>query len=93
MRCLVCLGGRGGWISGGGEYTAKNAQVATSVLTSCNETLVARLFVIRLAQVRYLHACVRMARDRLVDNESVASCQQSFCKLIVKTCYAQAYKM
>ena len=28
--------------------------------------------------------------QQFVDNKSVASCQQTYCKLIVKTCYPQA---
>ena len=37
-----------------------------------------------------ISGCVRMACDSLLTTKSVASCQQTCCKLIVKTCYPQA---
>ena len=60
-------------------YTAKNAQVATSLLTSWNNLL-------QKADIRMRSHGLR----QLVDDKSVASCQQTCCKLIVKTCYQQA---
>ena len=61
-------------------YTAKNAPVATSLLTSCNNL--------------FQQADIRMRSHglwQLVDDKSVASCQQACCKLILKTCYPQAW--
>ena len=58
-------------------YTAKNAQVAANLLTSCNNLL----------QV-YIR-CVHMACDKLVDYEPVTCCQQFCYKSIVETCYPQ----
>ena len=59
--------------------TAKNVNVATRLWTSCN----------RLDQ----QADVRMRSHglrQLVNDKSVASCQQTCFKLIVKTCHLQA---
>ena len=55
--------------------TVKNAQVATSLLTSCKNLL---------------QQAVSHGLQQLADDKSVASCQQICCKLIVKTCYPQA---
>ena len=55
-------------------YTAKNVQVVTSLLTSCNNLL--------------QQADIRMRShglQQLVDDKSVASCQQACCKLIIST--------
>ena len=60
-------------------YAAKNAQNATSLLTFCNNLL----------QQADIRMCLHGLRQ-LVDDKSVASCQQTCCKLIVKTCYPQA---
>ena len=60
-------------------YAAKNAPVATSLLTSCNNLL-------QQADIRMRSHGLR----QLVDDKSVASCQQACCKLILKTCYPQA---
>ena len=55
----------------------KNAEVSTTVLTSCN----------RLADTnKPTSGCIRMAYGQLVDDKSVVSCYQTCCKLIVKTC-------
>ena len=46
-----------------------------------------------LQQTCYQQADIRMRSHdlrQLVDDKSVASCQQTCCKLIVKTCYPQA---
>ena len=51
---------------------AKNTQLATSMLTSCN----------RLVINKPISGYVRMACNSFVDNKSVASCQQT-CKLIL----------
>ena len=62
------------------QYPAKNAQ-------HCNK------FVDILQQTFYQQADIRMRSHglrQLVDDKSVASCQQTCCKLIVKTCYPQA---
>ena len=54
------------------------AQVAKGLLTCCNNLLQA-------------NTKMRSHGSRqLVDDKSVASCQQTCCKLIVKTCYPQA---
>ena len=62
------------------SYTATRIQqVATSLLTSCNN----------LSQ-----ATIRMRSHglrQLVEDKSVASCQQTCRKLIVQTCYQQAF--
>ena len=60
-------------------YTAKNEQVVTSLFTSCNNLLQQADIRMRLHGLR-----------QLVDDKSVASCQQTCCKLMVQTCYAQA---
>ena len=66
------------------QYLAKNAQ-------HCNKS------VDILQQTCYQQADIRMRSHglrQLVDVKSVASCQQTCCKLIVKTCYPQAcYKL
>ena len=59
-------------------YRANNAQVATSLLTSCNN-------LFQQADIRMRSHGLR----QLVDDKSVASCQETCCKLIVKTCYPQ----
>ena len=56
-------------------YTAKSAQVGT-MLTSCN----------RLEQQDDIRMRFNSLRQ-LVDEKSAATCQQTCCKLIVKTCY------
>ena len=61
------------------SYTAKNTQVATSLLTSCNNLL--------QANIRMRSHGLR----QLVEDKSVASFQQTCCKLIVQTCYQQAF--
>ena len=46
-----------------------------------------------LQQICYQQADIRMRSHglrQLVDDKSVASCQQTCCKLILKTCYPQA---
>ena len=58
-------------------YTAKNAQVAANLLTSCNNLL----------QV-YIRVCSHGLRQ-LVDYEPVTCCQQFCYKSIGKTCYPQ----
>ena len=64
-------------------YTANNAQVETSLLTSCNNLL-------QQADIRMRSHGLR----QLVDDKSVASCEQACCKLILKTFYPQAcYKL
>ena len=60
-------------------YTAKNAQVATSLLTTCNNLL-------QQADIRMRSHGLR----RLNDDKSVVSYRQTCCKLIVQTCYSQA---
>ena len=54
-------------------------------------------FVDILQQTCYQQSDIRMRSHvlrQLVDDKSVASCQQTCCKLIVKTCYPQAcYKL
>ena len=62
------------------KYTAKNLQVATTLLTSCNNLL-------QQADIRMCSHCSR----QLVDNKSVGSCPQACCKLVVETCYPQAF--
>ena len=59
--------------------TAKNAPVATSLWTSYNNML-------QQADIRMRSHGLR----QLVDDKPVASCQQTCCKLIVKTCYHRA---
>ena len=62
-------------------HTAKNTQAVASLTTSCN----------RLVINKSISGCVRMACDSLLTSlKSFASCQQTCCKLIVKTCYSQA---
>ena len=60
------------------RYTAKNAKVATGLLTSCSNLL-------QQADIRMRSHGLR----QLVDDKSVASCRQICCKLIVQTCYRQ----
>ena len=61
------------------NITQLNPQVLTSRLTSCNNSL-------RQTDMRMrLHGL-----GQLVDDKSVASCQLTCCKLIVKTCYSHA---
>ena len=60
-------------------YTAKNAQVSVRLVTSRNNLL-------QQADIRIRSHGFR----QLVYDKSVASCQQTCCKLIVKTCYPQA---
>ena len=60
-------------------YTARNAPVATSLWASYNNML-------QQADIRMRSHGLR----QLVDDKPVASCQQTCCKLIVKTCYPQA---
>ena len=55
------------------------AQVATSLFTCGNR-------LVQQADIRMRSYGLR----QLVDDKSVGSCQQTFCKLIVKTCYPQA---
>ena len=57
----------------------KKAQVATRLLTSCNNLL-------QQADIRMRSHGLR----QLIDDKSVASCQQTCCKLTVKACYPQA---
>ena len=63
-------------------YTAKNPPVATSLLTSCSN-------LSQQAHIRMRSYGLR----QLVDDKSVASCQQACCKLILKTFYLQACYM
>ena len=60
-------------------YTAKNAQVARRLLTSCNNLL-------QQADIRMRSHGLRQVDD----DKSVASCQQACCELIVQTGYQQA---
>ena len=61
------------------HYTAKNARVFQSLLTSCNNLL-------QQVNIRMYSRGLRS----LVDDKSVASCQQTCCKLMVQTCYQKA---
>ena len=61
------------------DYTDKNVHVATSLLTSCNNLLQQADIGMRSHGLR-----------QLIDDKSIDSCQQTRCKLIVKTCYPQA---
>ena len=63
-------------------HTTKNAQVATSLLTSCNKIVINKPIYIRMRS---------RGLQQLVDDKSVSSCQQTCCKLIVKTCYPQSW--
>ena len=58
---------------------SQNVQVVTGLLTSCNNLL-------QQADIRMRSHGLR----QLVDDKSVANCQQTCCKLIVQTCYQQA---
>ena len=58
---------------------SQNEQVATSLLTSCN--MLDPQINIRLRS----HGL-----RQLFDDKSIASCQQTYCKLIIKTVYPQA---
>ena len=58
---------------------SQNAQIVTSLSTSCNNLL-------QQVDIRIRSHGLR----QLVDDKSVASCQQTCCKLIVQTCYQQA---
>ena len=60
-------------------HNKKKAQVATSLLTSCNNLL-------QQADIRMRSHGLR----QLVDVKSFASCQQTFLKFIVEICYSQA---
>ena len=61
------------------NYTAKSAQVSTSLLTSCNNLL-------QQDDIRMRSHGLR----QLVDYKFVASCQQTCCKLIIVICHQQA---
>ena len=64
-------------------YTVENAHIATSLLTFCNRFVAPSNIRMGLHGLR-----------RFVDKKSVASCQLTCRKLIVKTCYPQAcYKL
>ena len=58
------------------DYIAKNVQVATSLLTSCNNVLQQADIRMRLHGLR-----------QLVEDKSVASFGQTCWKLIVQACY------
>ena len=60
-------------------YTAKNAQIATNLLTSWNNLL-------QQADIRMCSHGLR----QLVDDKSVANCRRTCCKLIVQPCYEHA---
>ena len=61
-------------------YTAKTHKLKkTNLLTFCNNLL-------QQAEIQMRSHGLR----QLVDEKSVASCQQTCCKLIVQTCYQQA---
>ena len=68
-------------------YTVEtNAQVATSLLPACNNS-----DLVTTCHNKSISGCVRSHRLRqLFDNKSIASYQQTCCKLIVQTCYQQA---
>ena len=57
------------------RYTSKNVQVSTSLLQAC----------CYLAVSKPISGCVRIACSGLMI--TVASCQQAWCKLVVKTCF------
>ena len=61
------------------RYTATNAQVITSLLTSSNNLL-------QQDDIRMRSHGLR----QLVDNNFVASCRKTCCKMIVQTFYQQA---
>ena len=61
-------------------HSKKGASCATDLLISCS-------IVLREDHIRICSHGLR----QLVDGKSIASCQQTCCKLIVKTSYAQAY--
>ena len=58
------------------DYTAKNAQVVTSLLTSCNN-------LFQQADIKMRSHGLR----QLVDNKSVESSQRTCSKFIIKTCH------
>ena len=62
-------------------YTAKNAQVVTGLLTSCNKLL-------QQADTSMRSHCLRQL---VTISKTVASCQQTSCKLIIPTGFLQLF--